>query len=60
MWLSQRLESCDFGAESISNVLGAAVFELGLDIETARRYLIKQTAIWGKFRSDGHVITLRG
>lgn len=58
-WLSALLESSEFVALEISEVISAAGEELALDRETVLRYLVKQTSAEADFRSDGHIITFR-
>lgn len=59
MWLSAQLETCDYGALTLSSVVEGSVGELGLDGEEVIRLLINSTRVRGPFKSDGEVITLR-
>jgi hypothetical protein len=58
IWLSGELEAEDFGALEVGRVITSASEELGIDPETARRYLIKHTAAAAEFKSDGALVTL--
>jgi hypothetical protein len=59
MWLSQRLESCDFGALTLASVEKDACAELGLDLDEVKGLLLRSTREGGKFRSDGVIISRR-
>jgi hypothetical protein len=59
-WLSEAIAAT--GGEGIPPVavVQNAAFELGISIETAKRYLLKYTAIRAPFHSDGKRVTLKG
>ena len=59
MWLSALLETSDFGAVEISEIISAAVADLDLDREVTLRYLVRITRPDRDFRSDGHIVTFR-
>ncbi len=58
-WLSQVLESCDFGALEIGAVVRSAVADLNISDEEARRLLAQATSEQGEFKSDGWIVTAK-
>lgn len=59
MWLSDQLETCDFGALELDHVVGTAVADLELEAAEIIGLLIRVTRTAGAFKSDGEIITRR-
>jgi len=59
-WLTRELQTAAFGALEVYQVVENAQRDLGLERELVLRMLAKRTAAGGEFRSDGHLVTLRG
>lgn len=56
-WLDIQLDDSAFGALEVGELLTLASKNLGIDQETARRYLIYHTRATGAFKSDGDIVT---
>lgn len=58
-WLTMRLVEAEFGALTIIEVISDAQKDLGLNVETIKRLIVKHTSLHGDFCSDGVLITHR-
>lgn len=59
MWLTARLNEAEFQALTVIEAISIAQLELGLNLETIKRLLIKHTSAHAEFCSDGVLLTLR-
>ena len=59
MWLSARLEICDFSALELESVIKDASAELVIGREEVVALLLRVTRRGGGFKSDGEIITFR-
>lgn len=59
MWLTARLNEAEFQALSLVDVIANAQVQLGLNIETIKRLLVKHTGARAEFCSDGVLVTLK-
>jgi hypothetical protein len=59
MWLSLRLENCDFNVMSVAAVVESAGVELGLDRWEVVRLLLKVTHRIARFKSEGGMVSFR-
>lgn len=58
-WMTARLNEAEFNALTLIEVISDAQSDLGLNIETIKRLLIKHTGPNAEFCSDGVLLTLR-
>jgi hypothetical protein len=58
-WLTVNLHDAEFEALTLLEVIANAQKDLGLNIETIKRLLIKHTSASAEFCSDGVLLTLR-
>ena len=58
-WMSAHLHESEFEALSLVQAISDAQQDLGLNIETIKRLLIKHTSAAGEFCLDGVLLTLR-
>jgi len=58
-WLTNVLLDENFNAVRIDSMISMAEHDLGLNVETIKRLLVRHTSSRAEFRSDGELVTLR-
>lgn len=60
MWLSHRLENCEYNALGVGEVVREANADLDLEAEEVIRLVVRLTRAGATFKAEDGLITFRG